>query len=138
MGGATVAVDATGEFGRKPKVRISVRKSRFLSSLSRENPQQEQGQVMESHFNKEIRGMPSSWLGNRHHLRTILTTRNGRILPVDMRHQERIGIGGGVLVYGGAGFLLDRWMGTSFMVGIGIVLGAGLGIYTVLASLRNE
>jgi hypothetical protein len=47
-------------------------------------------------------------------------------------------IGAGVLVYGGAGFLLDRWWGTTFMVGIGIVVGAVLGIYTVLASLRTK
>ena len=43
---------------------------------------------------------------------------------------------GGVLVYGLAGFGLDRWWGTSFMVAIGVVVGATLGIYTVYASLR--
>ena len=43
----------------------------------------------------------------------------------------------GVILYGGAGFLLDQWWGTSFMVGVGIVAGAGLGIYTVVASLRT-
>jgi ATP synthase protein I len=47
-------------------------------------------------------------------------------------------IGGGVLVYGAAGYLLDRWLGTSFIVGIGIVVGAGLGLYAVLASLRSH
>lgn len=46
-------------------------------------------------------------------------------------------IGAGVLVYGVAGFLLDLWLGTSFIVGIGVVLGAALGIWTVLASLRS-
>lgn len=46
-------------------------------------------------------------------------------------------IGGGVLVYGLAGYLLDRWWDTSFMVAIGVVLGAALGIYTVVVSLRN-
>ena len=45
-------------------------------------------------------------------------------------------IGGGVLVYSIAGFLLDRWLGTTFIVGIGIVVGAGLGIYTVMNSQR--
>lgn len=44
---------------------------------------------------------------------------------------------GGVLVYGGVGFLLDRWLDTSFMVGLGIVVGAALGIYAVVASLRT-
>ena len=35
----------------------------------------------------------------------------------------------GVMVYGFLGWLLDRWWGTSFVVAIGIVCGAGLGIY---------
>ncbi len=35
----------------------------------------------------------------------------------------------GVAIYGFAGWLLDRWWGTSFMVAIGILFGAGLGIY---------
>jgi len=33
------------------------------------------------------------------------------------------------MVYGFVGWLLDRWWGTSFVVAIGIVFGAGLGIY---------
>lgn len=47
-------------------------------------------------------------------------------------------IGGGVLVYGVMGYLLDRWWDTSFMVGIGIVVGAVLGIYTVASALRTK
>jgi ATP synthase protein I len=35
---------------------------------------------------------------------------------------------GGVLVYGGIGFGLDRLFGTQFLVLVGIVLGAGLTI----------
>lgn len=35
----------------------------------------------------------------------------------------------GVLAYGGLGFLADRWLGTSFLVVVGILLGATLGIY---------
>ena len=35
----------------------------------------------------------------------------------------------GVLVYGLLGWLVDRWLGTSFVVAIGILLGAGLGTY---------
>ncbi|HLR85114.1 MAG TPA: AtpZ/AtpI family protein [Nocardioidaceae bacterium] len=46
-------------------------------------------------------------------------------------------IGGGVLCYGAIGYLLDRWWGTPFMVAIGVVFGAALGIYTVYATLRN-
>ena len=35
----------------------------------------------------------------------------------------------GVALYGFLGWLLDQWIGTSFMVAIGILIGAGLGIY---------
>lgn len=38
----------------------------------------------------------------------------------------------GVLVYGLIGWLLDRWLGTSFLVAIGILVGAGLGIYMTI------
>ena len=33
---------------------------------------------------------------------------------------------GGVVVYGGIGFVLDRVFGTQFLLPVGIVLGAGL------------
>lgn len=35
----------------------------------------------------------------------------------------------GVLVYGMIGWALDRWWDTSFLVVVGILVGAGLGIY---------
>jgi len=35
----------------------------------------------------------------------------------------------GVLTYGAIGFGLDWWLGTSFLVAIGILLGAVLGLY---------
>lgn len=38
----------------------------------------------------------------------------------------------GVAVYGLVGWGLDQWWGTSFMVAIGIVVGAGLGIYMTM------
>jgi F0F1-type ATP synthase assembly protein I len=38
----------------------------------------------------------------------------------------------GVLLYGGLGWLADRWIGTSFLVVIGILFGAGLGIYMTI------
>lgn len=38
----------------------------------------------------------------------------------------------GVLLYGGLGWLGDWWLGTSFLVPVGIVAGAGLGIYLVI------
>lgn len=39
----------------------------------------------------------------------------------------------GVLVYGFLGWLADRWLGTSFLVAIGILAGAGLGAYMTFA-----
>lgn len=45
---------------------------------------------------------------------------------------------GGVGVYGLLGFGLDQWWDTTFMVGLGIVAGAALGVYTVLATLRTD
>ncbi len=39
----------------------------------------------------------------------------------------------GVFMYGALGWLADRWLGTSFLVVIGILLGAGLGIYMTIA-----
>lgn len=35
----------------------------------------------------------------------------------------------GVLVYAVIGWLVDRWLGTSFFVVIGILAGAALGLY---------
>lgn len=39
----------------------------------------------------------------------------------------------GVLFYGLLGWLADRWLGTTFIVAIGILLGAGFGIYMTIA-----
>ena len=39
----------------------------------------------------------------------------------------------GVFIYGGLGWLADRWLGTSFLVVVGILLGAALGIYLTIA-----
>lgn len=47
-------------------------------------------------------------------------------------------LSGGVIIYGAAGWLLDRWWGTEFMTPIGILFGAALGIWTVYASLENQ
>jgi ATP synthase protein I len=33
---------------------------------------------------------------------------------------------GGIVVYAGGGWLLDRWLDTSFFLPVGLVLGAGL------------
>jgi F0F1-type ATP synthase assembly protein I len=42
----------------------------------------------------------------------------------------------GVLIYGALGWFADRWLGTTFLVAIGILLGAGLGIYSTYARFR--
>ena len=39
----------------------------------------------------------------------------------------------GVALYGLAGWALDRWLGTTFLVAIGILIGAGFGIYMTYA-----
>jgi F0F1-type ATP synthase assembly protein I len=43
----------------------------------------------------------------------------------------------GVLIYGLLGWLLDRWWETSFMVVVGILGGAGLGIYMTFARFNR-
>lgn len=37
----------------------------------------------------------------------------------------------GFVVWGGAGWLLDWWLGTSFLLPLGILLGGGLSTYAV-------
>ena len=44
----------------------------------------------------------------------------------------------GVAFYGLLGWLADRWLGTSFLVGVGILLGAGLGVYATWSRFRPE
>ena len=43
----------------------------------------------------------------------------------------------GVLFYGFLGWAADRWLGTSFLVAVGIVAGAGLGIYMTWARFNK-
>lgn len=42
----------------------------------------------------------------------------------------------GVAVYGLIGWGLDQWLGTRFLVAVGIVLGAVLGVYMTWARYR--
>ncbi len=35
----------------------------------------------------------------------------------------------GVAIYGAVGFALDRWLGTTWLVAVGVVIGAVLGLY---------
>jgi F0F1-type ATP synthase assembly protein I len=39
-------------------------------------------------------------------------------------------------MYGVLGWLLDRWLGTSFLVAVGIIVGAGMGLYLTIARLN--
>jgi ATP synthase protein I len=43
----------------------------------------------------------------------------------------------GVAVYGVLGWLADRWLGTSFLVAVGIILGAGLGIFLTISRFES-
>ena len=43
----------------------------------------------------------------------------------------------GVALYGFGGWLLDQWLGTTYIVGIGIVFGAALGIYLTIARMSR-
>jgi ATP synthase protein I len=42
----------------------------------------------------------------------------------------------GVVVYGLIGWALDRWLGTNFLVVMGILLGVVLGLYMTWARFR--
>lgn len=44
----------------------------------------------------------------------------------------------GVAFYGLLGWLGDRWLGTSFLVAVGIVVGAVLGVYLTWSRFRTE
>ncbi len=43
----------------------------------------------------------------------------------------------GVAFYGVLGWLADRWLGTTFLVGVGILAGAGLGIYMTWSRFKQ-
>src|SRR3954469_20798602 len=38
----------------------------------------------------------------------------------------------GIIVWGGAGLALDRWLGTKFFALIGVLLGLGVAIYIII------
>ncbi len=44
----------------------------------------------------------------------------------------------GVAFYGLLGWLADRWLDTRFLVAVGILVGAALGIYLTAARFRTE
>ena len=43
----------------------------------------------------------------------------------------------GVAVYGVLGWLADRWLGTAFLVAVGILVGAAFGIYMTFARFNT-
>jgi ATP synthase protein I len=43
----------------------------------------------------------------------------------------------GVGMYGFLGWLADRWLGTTFLVVVGILVGAGLGLYMTFARFNR-
>ena len=44
----------------------------------------------------------------------------------------------GVAVYGLLGWLADRWLQTSFLVVVGILVGAGLGLYLTFSRFNRK
>ncbi|MEO7845852.1 MAG: AtpZ/AtpI family protein [Nocardioides sp.] len=44
----------------------------------------------------------------------------------------------GVLMYGLIGWGLDHWLGTTFLVAIGILVGAGFGLYMTFARFNSS
>jgi F0F1-type ATP synthase assembly protein I len=44
----------------------------------------------------------------------------------------------GVLFYGAVGWLLDQWLGTRFLVAVGVLLGGGLGTYMMIVLLNRQ
>lgn len=45
---------------------------------------------------------------------------------------------GGMLFWGGVGWLLDHWWGTHFATPIGVILGMALGVYAVVMRFGRE
>ena len=43
----------------------------------------------------------------------------------------------GVAMYGFFGWLADRWLGTAYLVAVGILFGASLGIYMTFARFKQ-
>jgi F0F1-type ATP synthase assembly protein I len=48
-------------------------------------------------------------------------------------YQVLSGLVAGPLFYGGVGWLLDRWLQTSWLMPVGIVVGLAAGVYLVIA-----
>lgn len=44
----------------------------------------------------------------------------------------------GLLAYGGLGWLLDRWLGTAWLLPTGLIVGIGLSIYLVVVKFGRS
>lgn len=44
----------------------------------------------------------------------------------------------GAIMFGGAGWLADRWLGTQFLVAIGLLIGAAMSIYLIYVRLTMD
>lgn len=44
----------------------------------------------------------------------------------------------GPVLYGGLGWLLDRWLTTSFLLPVGLIFGSLLGMYLVIAKYTRR
>lgn len=44
----------------------------------------------------------------------------------------------GPALYGGLGWVLDHWLGTGFLLPIGLIVGEGLALYVVLVRYRTQ
>lgn len=44
----------------------------------------------------------------------------------------------GIFLFGGMGWLLDRWWGTRFVVAIGVLLGLALAVYAIVMRYGHE
>ena len=44
----------------------------------------------------------------------------------------------GLLLYGGIGWVLDHWLGTRWWTPVGLIVGAGFGIYLVIVKFGRS
>ena len=44
----------------------------------------------------------------------------------------------GLLLYGGIGWLLDYWLGTRWWLPVGLIVGAGFGVYLVIVKFGRS
>ena len=44
----------------------------------------------------------------------------------------------GLLAYGGLGWLLDRWLGTAWLLPTGLIVGIGVSIYLVVVKFGRS